>query len=223
MKRLIFSILPLVLVLIFASCQNYETYGDKKAKERDAIQKFITKQGIRVITEAEFKANNQTTNVEANEFVRLDRTGVYMQIVRRGCGDMLEENKTVNLLCRFYEWDLLQDTLLICNDRPLLFYNSSMSSWIECSDYVDKMSVRRSGTSYTATFIEGMMLMRHSSSASVPAGWLIPLNYICVGRPQEEGDEVAVVRLIVPHSQGTADASSSVTPCYYEISYQRTK
>ena len=66
-----------------------------------------------------------------------------------------------------------------------------------------------------------MMLMYHSSSTSVPAGWLVPLNYINVGRPENENDEIAKVRLIVPHSQGTVDASSSVYPCFYEITYVR--
>ena len=51
----------------------------------------------------------------------------------------------------------------------------------------------------------------------------MPLNYVNVGRPEKEDDEVAKVRLIVPHSQGTADASSSVYPCYYEITYERVK
>jgi hypothetical protein len=223
MKKSIFAVLLLAGIAFLGACTDYETYGEMKEKERDDISKFIKDSAINVISETVFEAQGKTTDLSRNEFVYLSKSGVYMQIVNKGDGTPLEDGKSVNLLCRFYEWDLLQDTLLICNDRPLLFYNTNMSSWVECSDYVDKMSVRRSGTSYTATFIEGMMLMRHSSSASVPAGWLIPLNYICVGRPQEEGDEVAVVRLIVPHSQGTADASSSVTPCYYEISYQRTK
>ena len=59
------------------------------------------------------------------------------------------------------------------------------------------------------------------SSTSVPAGWLVPLTYVNIGRPVEDDDEIAKVRLIVPHSQGTVDASSSVFPCYYEITYER--
>jgi hypothetical protein len=51
----------------------------------------------------------------------------------------------------------------------------------------------------------------------------VPLNYVKIGRPENEGEETAKVRLIVPHSQGTADASSSVTPYYYEITYQRER
>lgn len=65
------------------------------------------------------------------------------------------------------------------------------------------------------------MMYQFHGSASVPAGWLVPLNYISVGYPEEDNDEIAKVSLIVPHSQGTADASSSVTPYFYEITYQR--
>jgi hypothetical protein len=71
-------------------------------------------------------------------------------------------------------------------------------------------------------FESGMMQAYHSST-SVPGGWLVPLNYINVGRPEKEDDQIAKVRLIVPHSQGTADASSTVFPCYYEITYERVK
>ena len=72
-----------------------------------------------------------------------------------------------------------------------------------------------------SVFISGMMYLYHGS-ATVPSGWLVPLNYINVGYTEGENDEVSKVRLIVPHSQGTADASSSVTPYYYEITYQRS-
>ncbi len=223
MKRLFFPLLLLVTVLFCSSCENYETYGDKKAKERDAINKYISKENIKVIDENTFNAQGQTTNVANNEYVRLVRTGVYMQIVREGCGSMLESGKTVNILCRFSEYNILADSLLVRNNESFYRYNYTTGSYIDCSQFVDKMSVTRSGTTITATFIEGMMLQTHTSSASVPNGWLVPLNYVKVGRPLSENDEIAKVRLIVPHSQGTADASSSVFPCAYEITYQREK
>ncbi len=223
MKRLIYPLMLLLVVLSYTSCESYETYGDKKAKERDAISKYITKEGIKVIDENTFNAQGQTTNLENNEYVKLNRTGVYMQIVRKGCGSELQDGKTVNLMCRFSEYNILADTMLVCNNRTFYIYNSTSASYIDCSQFVDKMSVTRSGTTITATFVDGTMLMYHSSSASVPAGWLVPLNYVNVGRPLNENDEIAKVRLIVPHSQGTADASSSVYPCAYEITYEQER
>ena len=120
------------------------------------------------------------------------------------------------------EMNLLTDSVLIRNDQKGRVYNSNIGQYIDPSQYVDKMYVTRNGTTITAIFESGMMQNYHSST-SVPGGWLIPLNYINVGRPEKEGDEIAKVRLIVPHSQGTADASSTVYPCYYEISYERVK
>ena len=171
---------------------------------------------------SQFKAQGETTNLADNEYVRLDRSGVYMQIVRKGCGSQLEENKMVNLLCRFSEYNIKADSLLILNNRQYMLYDYTLGQAIDVSQYVDKMSVTRSGTTFTASFVTGMM-MRYHSSSSVPAGWLVPLNYINIGRPESPDDEIAKVRLIVPHSQGTADASSSVYPCYYEITYVREK
>ena len=149
-----------------------------------------------------------------------------MQIVRKGCGNKLEDNKSASLLCRFVERNLLTDSILIRNDRRGSIYMSSLGMTIDPSQYVDKMFVTRTGTTITAMFVAdpqpGMMQSYHSST-SVPGGWLVPLTYINVGRPENIDDETAKVRLIVPHSQGTADATSSVIPCYYEISYERVK
>ena len=144
-----------------------------------------------------------------------------MQIVRKGCVSMLENNKTVNLLCRFMEKNIMTDSVLVRNDRVNYMYNSTYGTY-DTSTYLDKMTVMRTGSQFTASFVQGMMYQYHGS-ASVPAGWLVPLNYINVGRPENDGDEVSKVRLIVPHSQGTADATSSVYPCYYEITYVKEK
>jgi hypothetical protein len=53
---------------------------------------------------------------------------------------------------------------------------------------------------------------------SVPTGWLLPLQYLKPSRTNSSED-VARVRLLVPHSAGTVTASRYVYPCYYEITY----
>jgi len=221
MKRLIFPILTALMVMCYVSCDDYETYGDKKEKEHDAINSYIASKNIKVISETTFKEQGETTDTAANEYVRFERNGVYMQIVRKGCGSQLEENKSVNLLCRFVEYNILLDSIIACNNQPFFYYNANLGQTIDGSQYVDKMIVTRVGTTITASFVSGLMMVFHSSSSSVPSGWLVPLNYINVGRPEKEGDEISKVKLIVPHSQGTYDASSSVYPCYYEITYER--
>ena len=220
MKRLFYSILLACSVLCYASCEDYETYADKKEKERDAIDRYIASENIKVISEAAFNAQGQTTDVASNEFVLFDRNGVYMQIVRKGCGEKLEEKKAVTLLCRFLEYNILADTTLLCNSKPFPVYSSVIQDFVDASQYVEKMSVVRTGTTITASFVSGLMTTYHGST-SVPSGWLVPLNYVNVGRPVDDGDEISKVRLIVPHSQGTGDATTGVYPCYYEITYER--
>ena len=222
MNKIIYTLLFVFAMMGLASCNDYETYADLKEKEQSAISNFISREGIQVIDELSFKNQGETTDTTRNQFVYMSRTGVYMQIVRKGCGSQLEDKKSVSILCRFMEKNLLTDSILIRNDQKSSFYLRNVGKFVDASQYVDKMYVTRNGTTITAMFESGMMQAYHSST-SVPGGWLVPLNYINVGRPEKEDDQIAKVRLIVPHSQGTADASSTVFPCYYEITYERVK
>lgn len=206
MKKSLCALLALFALVVLSSCNNYETYGDKKDKERAAISQFIIDKKINTISEAVFKAQGQTTNVANNEYVYMEKSGVYMQIERKGCGTPLEEGKNVNVICRFSEFNILADTMQARNDIYPRVY--------------DLMSVKRSGSTFTATFLQGMMVSCYGSS-TVPAGWLIPLLYINVGRPVQESDEIAKVNIIVPHTQGHAYANSSVYPCFYSITYEK--
>lgn len=207
MRKIIYGFFVLMSVLCIQSCDDYETYGEKKEAERDAIAEFISDSTINVITEAQFDAQGQTTDVSKNEFVYLGKSGVYMQIVRKGCGEPLEEDRQVNVLCRYSEYNIIDKVYQTRND-----YSPRNP---------EKMTVMRDGSSFTASFVSGIMFTAYG--ASVPAGWLVPLLYVNVGRQTQPGDEVALVRLIVPHTKGHSYASSSVYPCFYTISYQREK
>ena len=207
-----------MLVSLFAACNDYETYSDLKKKERQAISKFLVDSAINVISEKQFEEQGQTTDLKKNQYVLLDKSGVYMQIIRKGCGQQVESGKTVNVLCRFSETNILTDSMLIRNDIVGTIYMNGQ--YIDVSQYVDKMTVQRNGSTFQASFVSGMMQLYHGTS-SVPSGWLVPLLYINVGRPLQEGDEIAKVKLIVPHSQGTQTASQSVYPAFYVITYQR--
>ena len=220
MKK-IYSLLFLFCSILFlTSCNSGETYSDLKEAEHDAINRFIEKNGIKVIGEEQFASQGETTDVNKNEYVYLSKSAVYMQIVRKGCGSKLEENKQVEILCRFSEYNIKKDSMLVRND---IAYKAKINGiYYDLSSYPEKLSVIRVGTTFTASFVmENSIMYTYHGSASVPSGWLVPLAYINVGRPVNEGDEVAKVRLIVPHTQGTPDASSSVYPCFYEITYER--
>ena len=212
MKKFLFILIAITAVL--ASCNDYETYGDKKEKERNAIAKFISDSSIVVISEDKFNEQGHTTNLARNEFVKLDKSGVYMQIVREGCGTMLQDGESTRLVCRFEEFDIMNDTLSLCNNNNLLrFYGKNLAA------VPDLMKVSRTSGSYTASFTSGVMYTVYG--ATVPAGWLVPLPYVKVGRPEAAGEECAKVRLIVPHSQGHATASSNVMPYYYVVTFLR--
>ncbi len=207
MKLLRCLALLFLSLIILSSCNDQETYADQKEKERNAINSFTKKQGIKVISEEEFKKDT-ITDVASREFVLFDNTGVYMQIVRKGCGQKIKNGETANVLCRFNEYNLLTDTLILSNS--VLYYSS----------LPDKMAVTNTLGTFTASFISGVMSSVYQTT-SVPAGWLIPLTYINVGRMVEEGDQIAKVNIIVPHSQGTSSALTNVCPCYYELTYER--
>ena len=136
-----------------------------------------------------------------------------MQIVRNGCGEKIKDGETATVLCRFTEKNILTDSIQLSND--ILQYNS----------IVDKMSVTNTSGAFTASFIYGESVMNwvygSSSNTTVPTGWLVPLPSIKVGRPVAITDEIAKVKLIVPHDMGQSYATSSVYPCYYIVTYER--
>ena len=130
-----------------------------------------------------------------------------MQIVRPGVGKPLEDKAKATLVCRFTEFDILADSVTWSNNVP------------KFASVPDLMYVSRTSSVYTASFLSGIMYSIYSQS--VPAGWLVPMPYIKIDRPQSINEECAKVRLIVPHTQGHATASSNVKPYYYEITYQK--
>ena len=210
MKNFKLLICVVLAALAFASCSDTETYADMKKKERSAINRYIANQKINVISEDVFNAQNQTTNVDKNEWVLFDGTGVYMQIVREGCGKKLESGKTEKVLCRFNEYNILEsDSTLQCSNIYSYLWE------------VEKMTVKNTSGTFSGTFDKESSLMYNTySSAAVPSGWLVPLTYIKLGIPASETDEIAKVKLIVPHSMGQSNASQNVYPCMYEITYQ---
>lgn len=209
MKKIVLIMIAAIAVL--ASCNDYETYGDMKEKERNAINKFIADSSITVISEDAFVQKDCKTDLTRNEFVKLDKSGVYMQIVRQGCGTKLQDGETVNIVCRCREFDIMNDTVRVLT-------NASYKAG--CPDI---MRVTCTSGTFTASFVKAIAynMYYYYSSAAVPAGWLVPLSYINVGYPENENDEIAKVRLIVPHSQGHTLAMQDVTPFFYEITFQR--
>lgn len=211
MGKIKFILFAFAAIFTLMSCDDTESYADQKKKERAAINSYITKNKIKVISESEFFEQDTTTDVSKNEYVLFDNTGVYMQIIREGCGEKLKDGETATVLCRFTEWNLLTDSLQLANNIGASEFN-----------HPDIMIVKNTSGTFKASFVAGSSVMYFIyGSTSVPAGWLTPLTYIKIGRPANPGEEIAKVKLIVPHTQGHQYATSGVYPCLYEITYQR--
>lgn len=204
MRKIIYTLMALTALLSTTACNDYETYGELKEKERDNIEQFINDSSFVIIGEDQFHSQGDMT-IGDKQFVRLTKSGVYMQIVRKGCGEKIKDGESLSVICRFWEISI-QDASKITNTRSPF--------------ELDVMNVSRNGSTYSATFIEGLMLNQYGSS--VPEAWLVPLPYINIGRLVNPDDETARVKMIVPHSQGTtSNAKSNVKPYYYDITFQR--
>ena len=121
MKKYSYIVALLMAVVVLASCDNYETYSDMKKKEQSAIEAFIADSFIQVIDQATFEAQGNTTDLARNQYVKFTRNGVYMQVIRQGCGTVLEENKTVNVLCRFSEKNIKTGEIVVRNDYSIIY------------------------------------------------------------------------------------------------------
>lgn len=213
-------------VLALSSCDDEGTYERQRKSERRAISAFLRDGAtvldqelgdtifhvdpINVISEQTFEAQDSTTDLSRNEYVYFRSSGVYMQVLRRGQGRPVADGETVNILCRYLEYNISGDSIQSRNNNA---YYIGM---------LDQMTVALSSGTLTGTFVQGMMRSFYNSS-SVPEGWLVPLRYINIGRQQDAGGEIAKVRLIVPHSAGQTNAVTRVYPCFYEITYQRSR
>jgi hypothetical protein len=227
MKKITYTALMLVsafsVMFSMFSCNDYETYADKKKSEKKAIERFLADNNvcghINVISEAQFRAQDNTTNVDNNEYVLFEDDGVYMQIINRGTGRTFPEmskdfaDSTVNkvVLCRFTEYDIMSG-------------DTTNSNFGVVGNVVDKMLINYShlSRSYSGSFTSGMMYNMNASSSvgngvAVPSGWMKPFDVVRLSRGI---DDLAHVRIIVPHSSGTSNASYYVHPYYYDITYQ---
>ena len=119
MKKNIHILLLFAVVLtgLVTACDDEDTYADRRKREREQISAFIRNGvqikseelndyildvpgNIKVISEAEFYANDSTTDVSKNEYVLFGGSGVYMQIVRKGSGTKLEHGQSATIVTR---------------------------------------------------------------------------------------------------------------------------
>ena len=196
--------------LAFQSCNNGVTYAELKESEREAIKRFLELNEVKVIDEDQFAEQDSTTNLANNEYVLFKESGVYMQVVERGKGELLENGRH-EILVRYLEEQIVEDGTTD---------TMSLNTMGNLYAHPDVFMLTKDDNSLSASFSGNGAMYDTHGSAYVPTGWLIPLNYLKVGR---EISARSIVRLIVPHSEGTSSASNQVFPCYYEITYQLSR
>lgn len=215
-----FYYLLLVVVALSSglqSCDNGKTYAEMKEDEADAINSYINQNDIKVISEAEFAAQD-STNLADNEYVLLEESGVYMHVSYRGNGKEVLSDGSYDMIARFVEV-ALQTRSEMFEAGDTLMANMHILNpdyYIEGEDF--KLTI--SDGSYSASFTrsDNYSMYGRYGTVAVPSGWLIPLRYLKPSRTSRS-DQQARVKLIVPHSEGTSTAQQYVYPCCYEIAY----
>ncbi len=221
-----FRIFPLAALVGLMPClvacnDDDDSYAELRKTERKLVANFVANgvtltnsegvsilqvDPINVISQEEFEEDT-VTDLSRNEYVLFSNTGLYMQIVRRGTGEVIKDGESTAVLCRYLEYNLSGDSI------------QSSNRTLSTTTMPDIMNVTNSYGVLSGTFQSGVMRTIYGSS--VPSAWLTPLQYVKLGRQETPSDEVALVRIIAPSSVGHTNQSSLVYPCFYEISYQR--
>lgn len=208
MKKLgILLVMVFGLGIVFQACDNHKTYAELKEEEREAIRRFIEVRDIKVIDEEQFFGQDTTTNLNSNEYVLFQESGIYMQIIERGGGVILEDGRH-DILVRYEEEEITED-----GTTDTL----SLNTWTNYYPHPDEFVLTKSGNSFSGSLGSGGAMYSTHGSTSVPSAWMMVFDYITPGRKLSDRSHI---RLIVPHGEGTITASQSVTPTYYDIKYQ---
>ena len=218
-------------IFSFAACSDNETYADMRNRELDSISAFLKNENITVISEAEFqkrfdegKTLTEHTNGK-NEYVLFNSNGIYMQVIEQGCGDYIHKGETATVLVRFDEYNL-NTRAKICDESWQLSNNIAAYSF-----YTDPIILTNNSGTFSGSFEtrKSLMAITYGSSSysgvsgMVPSGWLVPFTWLKMGRPKTDDDRIAHIRLLVPHSYGTTQASGNVQACLYEMRIMRDR
>lgn len=162
-------------------------YGMQIEKEKEIISDYIDENKISVISQSDFISSGYITDINKNQYVHLS-SGAYMQIIDRG--DIQDNNKIKNgktIIASFSEYNIYSNEITLSNELSPFVYNE---------------------TSYSISgqFVSGKMMEMYGSS--VPAGFLVPLEYIYNG---------ANIKLIIPSKLGHQKAIRDVIPYFYEM------
>ena len=223
MKKLVFLFLSLLTAgSLFQACDNSKTYAEMLEDEKNAVNKFIKDNDIRVISLEEFERDTVTASKEAgdgyDEYVAFSN-GVYMQIVDRGGKEegengveFINEVDTFannNVICtRYVEKDMMTGEVTC--------FNVPLEEWMDVPDYykfpLTFRYVQNASTVYgivlSGSLEYDLLWVNQGYGTAIPSGWLIALPYL---------RNNAHVRLIVPSKMGHTTAQQYVNPYFYDI------
>ena len=223
MKKLVFLFLSLLTAgSLFQACDNSKTYAEMLEDEKNAVNKFIKDNDIRVISLEEFERDTITASKEAgngyDEYVAFSN-GVYMQIVDRGGKEDKDGVEVIN------EVDTFANNNIICTryvEKDMMTgevtcFNVPLEEWMDVPDYYEHPLTFRYeqniSTTYGKIIVEGfgydyLWTVANGYGTAIPSGWLIALPYL---------RNNAHVRLIVPSKMGHTLAQQYVNPYFYDI------
>jgi len=184
------------LLLVFQSCSKSVTYADKLADEKKAIDRYIKKNNIKVISFNQFVENDSVTHIDKNEYVEL-QTGLYMQIVERGSENPVDTFANRDeITIRFSEYSIMDG------------YFTAVGN-LDMTDFVDAFIYTISNNNtIKGEFVDRGNMIEIYGTKTVPSGWLIPLKYLRYN---------ARVNLIVSSKLGHMNSLQQVYPYAYEI------
>lgn len=231
MKKILLAVVAFAALFAMASCSDTETYADQRNRERDSINAFLRNENIKVITEKQFQERWNSgvtltdTSASNNEYVLIESNGIYMQVLEQGCGDYIKQGTSEEVLVRFSEYNI-NTRAKICDDALTCSNNYTGVSY-----YVDKIKVTNTSGTFSGMFVDPSWSMfcrtyNYSSytgsySGTVPSGWFTPFTWVKIGRGNGEGEKVAHVRLLIPHTYGSTSAATSVNACLYDMTLQK--
>lgn len=206
MKKLSVLFFLLVSAVWFLpSCDDDKTYAELLEEERDMIRDFMNRHGITTISMSEFESQDSTTL--ENEYVEFAGEGVYMHV----------EHAASEADARFAETN---DVILVRFTEVNLATDDTLSTFINSGYVPDEFRYMKTTNTILGQFI-GNGVMQAVYGSSVPAGWLMPLNYLRLSN--SSGADRTRIKLIVSAKNGQSDAINSIYPCYYELTFQFPK
>jgi hypothetical protein len=188
-KRDFFILSIIILIVAFSSCDKTKTPQEYLREEKKAIDRFIDRQGIKVIgiETIEDYRQNMAKGIEDNVYFKTNDQ-LYFHVVDSGNGRQIEARNEVQV--RLHH-----------PDEPLSY---PTGYYVDIKTYVSGDTTKY--YSYNPFSFQYGVSGSYDGNYSCD-GWAIPLAFVREG---------AIVNLIIPSSLGASNNNSSYRAVYFE-------